>query len=101
MVSCVWTASVLMVRCEYDRQFVPAISMSAICAHTAAARLTNHENHLAMTPDNPGFAAAVRVARRVLAERIAAKASDERVVSDMSAAVPGTPINPKAVPSST
>lgn len=27
-----------MVRCEYDRQFVPAISMPASCAHTAGAR---------------------------------------------------------------
>jgi hypothetical protein len=42
-----------------------------------------------MTPEHPGFAAAVRVAKRALAERIAAKAAADRETSpDATAAAP-------------
>jgi hypothetical protein len=41
-----------------------------------------------MTPEHPGFAAAVRVARRALAERIAAAATDRKTPTDTAAAAP-------------
>jgi hypothetical protein len=47
-----------------------------------------HEKHMAMTPENPGFAAAVRVARRALAERIAARAADRKTPMDTNAVAP-------------
>jgi hypothetical protein len=48
----------------------------------------HHEKHITMTPENPGFAAAVRVARRALAERIAARATDKKTPTDTTAAAP-------------
>jgi hypothetical protein len=41
-----------------------------------------------MTPEHPGFAAAVRVARRALAERIAASATDRKTPVDTTAVAP-------------
>jgi hypothetical protein len=44
-----------------------------------------------MTPEHPGFAAAVRVAKRTLAERIAASATNGRTPTDASAVKPVFP----------
>jgi hypothetical protein len=50
-----------------------------------------------MTPESPGFAAAVRVARRALAERIAARDSEERRTSIDTGAVTVTDAAPITV----
>ena len=50
-----------------------------------------------MTPERPGFAAAVRVAKRALAERIAARAADKETPTETTAVTPvptGTPPAP-------
>ena len=52
------------------------------------ARKPQHEKHTTMTLEHPGFAAAVRVAKRALAERIAAKAVDRRTSPDATVAAP-------------
>jgi hypothetical protein len=49
-----------------------------------------------MTPEHPGFAAAVRVAKRTLAERIAARAANGQPATTL-AAPPGEPL-PKRPP---
>jgi hypothetical protein len=51
-----------------------------------------------MTQDSPAFAAAVRVARRALAERIAARTSEERTLTDTSAATASKAIVPTQLP---
>ncbi len=43
---------------------------------------------MTMTPEHPGFAAAVRVARRALAERIAASAAEKKTPTDTAAVAP-------------
>ena len=57
-----------------------------------------HEKQIAMTPENPGFAAAVRVARRALAERIAARAAEKRQTPTDPGAVTPLPTNVPPVP---
>jgi len=45
-----------------------------------------------MTPEDPGFAAAVRVAKRTLAERIAARATHGQTPVDTTAVAPASPL---------
>ena len=68
-----------------------------VVTYTRYRENPHHEKRMTMTPEHPGFAAAVRVARRALAERIAARAADRKTPTDTTAVAPaptGVPPGP-------